>query len=423
MPQGIDLPACANQWTEQDRNRFNKLDYYFAKTSIDYFQHWTTFQKFLKPISWTPNMGPIMRGVRKVPAPILRSEALPNSIQSPAMKDVIDVTETVERAQLYHQYVDSDIFNFLPSFQDFLTDHIDYTLNQITEKSAIYQDLFLRTGIFHGSPKVWVAGKAVELTDAPYWKNEVISKAKTAAFLKTQVELCKSGLTLRGINKMISVAEHDIGIPYFSGSIMGDGTDGTGLKGKYLLLTSTEAWNNFQFDEWLTGNRALNLDIVTSGFTGSLFGHVTAKFERFPIRIAADGSIPAPQTRVIDANAYNNGETVINPTYAAAPFEVAFLIGAEAYKSIRIGPPPSEFAKPMTVERFKGMDWSGKVEMTQNFLISCFAADGTTVVQDTNNRREYVKLISTITMGLLPIARNHIIPIIFARQRTGAAAA
>ena len=432
MPIGIDLPACANLWTEQERTLFNKLDFYLAKTQVEYFQHWTTWQKLLKPIPWQPNMGPVMRGVRKVPTPIIRSEFLPNPISQMSAKDVIDVRETVEQVQLYKHFFDSDIFQFLPSFQDFLTDHVDYTNSQIVEKMAVAQDLFLRTAIFHGSPMVWVAGNkdnTGELVNAPYWLGYTIAKSKTAAFLKDMVAKVQSNLSLKQITKLAVVAEQDIAMPYYSGSILGDGSDGEGLKGKYCLLTSTEAWSNFNFDEHVLANRKLDLDVVTKGFTGEIQGRITAKFERYPIRIAADGTIPVPEMRVDSATAaqktaqsapYNEGDTVINPAYKTAPFEVAFLMGAEGYKSIRIGPPPSDFAKPtMSVEKFKGMDWSGKVELTQNFMIQCLDASGT-VVTDTNKRREYLQLISAAVMGILPINRRCVIPIIFARQRVGA---
>jgi hypothetical protein len=340
-------------------------------------------------------------------------------------KDVVQPRETTEQVQLYRHRVESELLHFLPSFEDFMTDHVDFTNKDMVGKIGILQDLFLRTAIFHGAPRVWISGKndgTAELSSAPYWTGYAISEAKDKNFLSVQLPKVGAGLSLRQIAKIATVAEQDVKIPFYSGGINGDGSDGAGLKGKYGLLTSSEAWYNFQFDDFLLDNRNLNLDIVTSGFTGSLFGRITAKFESRPLRILADGTIVQAPEAVEEGAVYNKGDIVVNPDYASAPFEVAFLIGAEGYKSISVGPPPAPFSSgEMSMSKFRAMDWNGKVIQTKDVSVKCLDQNNAEIV-DTNKYGEYMQLISQIVFGILPIARHNIIPIIFRRQRVGAQA-
>jgi len=418
-----DLPPTAAAWTETQKNLYNKLDYYLAKTSVDFFKQQLCWQKMMKPFPWKANQGNVVKGVTKVPSPHVRSEFLPQPISSTPKMDVNQVREISEMAQLYRHYFDSLQFQFLPSFQDFLTDHVDATNKDMVEKIARTQDLFLRTAIFHGAPHVFISGDKnnVELeTTVPYWTGYTIAQSKTTNFLKAACLRVNGNLSLKTLAKLATIAEYDVSIPFFSGANLGDGSDGKALNGKYGLLCSTEAWYNFQFDSHLLDNRQINLDVVTDGFTGSLFGRIATKFEQKPLRIAADGTIPVPETMIADPNNPLVGLPVPNPAYVAAPYEVAWLFGAEAYKSISVGPPPSEFAAGgMSMDKFRGMDWSGKVMPTRNFDIAMLDQNNA-VVYMPNNRGEYLKLIATAVYGIMPINRRNIIPILFARQRVGA---
>ena len=116
-------------------------------------------------------------------------------------------------------------------------------------------------------------------------------------------------------------------------------------------------------------------------------------------------------------NAYNQGEPVPNPAYNSAQFGVAFAVGGEAYRSVRIGPPPSEWAG-MNMKQFSRLDWNGKVDITKNVLIPCLDQNGVQVL-DTNKRGEYIQLIASIALGIAPIRRRNIIPIIYKRARVG----
>ncbi len=423
MPNFIDLPRAARLWTEVEKDLYNQLPIFLAKRQVEYIKEWDLWTKLLKPQKWTANMGNTMRGVNKVPAPILRGQVIPNAITVLPKKDVIEVRETREDVQLYRQDFDSNVFQFLPSFQDFLTDHVDAHIEAISNKITTFKDLFYRTAIFHGAPFIWVCSPNdgnVELRSAPYWGSPAITEAKTQSYLQSIIAKVGDTLTLENIKKLGTVMWSDLNVKPYSGDVTPDGSNAAGLKQKYCLVTSTEVWDSFtDTGSYLLANRKLDLDVVTGPFTGSLFGRWTTMFERYEMRIAADGTIPSPETVEEATNAYDKGDTVPNPAYVNAPFAVAFAVGMDAYKAITVGPPPSKFAdggSSMTMRDFNGMDWNGKVLPTRNVLVPSLNQSGAEVL-DTNKRGEYLQLVSDAVMGILPNRRRNIIPIIYRRER------
>jgi hypothetical protein len=389
-----------------------------TKIQVDTIQWAARHTKLLKPIKWQANMGNTMQGVRKVKSPILRAQANPNPITSAPKKDVVEVRETQEQAILFRHNFESQLMQFIPSFADFLTDHVDKTTEDIGEKMEVFAEMFYRGAIFDACPNIWLCGKATELTPVAGWTGPW-----NGVFVKTQAEVqaliaqVTKPLTLRAISKLNTVMYSDMRISPFTGSSTGDGTDGSALKHKYCLIHGSEVWDNWVHDPYLQGNRAIDLDIVTSGFSGSLFGRFTTMFEQYELRIAADGSFPAPETVQENPNAYNLGEPLPNPTWVNAPFGVAWAYGNEGYKYIQVGPPPKDFAGGgMTMDKFNGMDWNGKVNLTRNVMIPCLDAQNN-LTYDTNKRGEYIQALGDLVMGILPIQRRNVIPIIYQRQR------
>ena len=423
----VDQPRAAQLWREQDRALYNKLPIYFNKRVVDYIKYYDTWGKFLKPIDWTPNMGDTMRGINKVPAPIIRAQALPNALNLTPKKDIIEVRETKEDTQVYRHFFESDVFDFLPAFTDFL-EHIDKHSDEIAEKLTVYKDLFYRTAIFHGSPYVYICNPidgGAELRSAPIWTSPQIALSKNTGYLQNVVALTGGGLSLENVKKMGPVVYTDLGAKPFQGQVTPDGSDGKGLNQKFCLVCGTEIWDGFTdggvgaTGNYLLNNRAIDLDIVTGPFTGSLFGRWTTKHERYELRIAADGTIPAPETVEEGAANHDYGDTIPNPAYVNAPIGVAFIVASEPYKALRVGPPPSKFASGsnMSMSEFNGMDWSGKVRMTRNLLIPSINEAGQTVL-DTNKRGEKLQLFADGIMGISPNRRRHIVPVFYRRTRT-----
>lgn len=418
MPNFIDLPRCTNLWSEQQRGLFYQLPIYMTKIMVDYIQWSARHTKLLKPIKWQANMGNTMQGVRKVKSPILRSQAFPNPITGTPKKDVIEVRETQEQAVLFRQNFESQLMQFMPSFADFLTDHVDKTTEDISEKMEVYAEMFYRTAMFDASPNIWLCGKAVELTAVAGWTSPWNGAAvKTAAMMQALLAQVTQPLTLRAISKLNTVMYSDMRISPFTGSSNGDGTNGSALKHKYCLILGSEVWDNFVHDPYLQENRYLDLNIITDGFQGSLFGRFTSQFEQYELRFLADGTCPPPETLQANPNAYNFGEPLPNPDWVNAPFGVAWAYGNEGYKYIQVGPPPRDFAAGgMTMDKFNGMDWNGKVSLTRNVMVPCLN-EQSQLVYDTNKRGEYIQALGDVVLGILPIQRRNVIPIIYQRQR------
>jgi len=167
----------------------------------------------------------------------------------------------------------------------------------------------------------------------------------------------------------------------------------------------------------LLSYKQIDLNIITDVFKGSLFGRVTCRLEDLPIRISADGTFPAPETRELNPNAFNFGESIPNPKYTSAPYEVAFLVGyGEAYDLIEVGPPPKDFAGNGMPKGFGNMFWNGELMITKNLLTTCLDAAGNTVI-DTNKYGEFLQIICQAVFGIVGKQKRAVMPIIFKRWR------
>lgn len=413
----IDNNICTG-WTEQQIDLYNKLPFYLVKMQLYYMKTWSVWPKLVGKIKWQPNMGTTMRRVSKEPSPHLRQFAFPNAICDAPLKDVMDVRErTVDASVNWHQF-ESLIMNYCPDFRDFMTDHVMRTAKDINEKQIRYNDVFIRGNIFHQSPYVFLPNKVNgELVTAPMGNgNTAGTSGKTTAFLQANLPLIGNpgNLSVNAINLCMNIMETDFRMLPFSGSQMNEDAP---PDGKYVLVISGEAYNQFIYDPWVLANKNIQLDVVKETFKGDLFGRITCKLEDMPIRIKADGTFPAPEVRELNPDAFNYGESVPNPDYVNAPYEVAFMVsGMKGYSAIEVGAPPKEFAGRGMPEGFGKMFWNGEQEITKNLILPCNDADGNRQY-DTNKYGRYLQIISAMTFGIVGEQKRSIIPIIFKRWR------
>lgn len=414
-----DAPACSS-WTEQDVNLYNRLDFYFAKMQVDRRKTWKTWEKFFGKVRWQANQGPTMRSVIKEPSPHIRQFAFPNPMDQAPKKDVMDVWERSKDEIVYRHRFESPILHFLASFRDFLI-HVDDNGKDIMEKMERFEDIFYRGRVFHQAPYVWLPDKAAgELTIAPIGTgNSAGTDGKTTAFLQASVATIGNpgNLTLVSLNKALTAMEVDLGVPAFKGS--GLPKEDKGMDDKYVLVCSSEAYNQFIFDPWLLTNKNCAFDVINDRFKGSIFGRITALLEDKPLRFKADGTFPAPEIRKVNPDDEDEGETVPNPVYTSieqTPYEVGYLVGAEGYEVIDVGPPPAPFASNGMPKGFGKMQWNGEVQITKNLLVPCYDENGT-LIHEPNQYGEYLKFISQCTYGIRAKQKRNIMPIIFKRKR------
>ena len=426
MPIGsmpaIDQPSCSG-WVENDIALYNSLPFYFAKQQVERRKTWATWNKRLKKKKWTANMGNLMKGIYTEPSPHLRQFASPNPMASMPNKDIADIREVTNQAQLYRHRFESPVLNFLPSFNDFM-DHVDDYSKDIMEKEERFEDIYLRGNIFQMSPFVFVAtGNTVALVNAPAWSGTGIfnsaTDGKTAAWLQAIVNTPGiSGLTISSVIHALTIAETELRVPFFAGDSLP--SEDKALSGKYLLRTSAEAYNQFTFDPYVKENKNCAFDIVNNQFHGSIIGRITTELEDLPLRFKADGTFPPPETRIISSDPLEANMTVPNSDYsspATAPYEVGFFVGAEAYQALEVGPPPAKFTGDSPPHNFPSMFWNAEVRMTKKFLVPCVDSTTGNVIYEANTYGEHLKFICQVALGILPVKRRNIIPFIYMRKR------
>ena len=426
MP-AIDADVCSG-WTENDLDAYNSMSFYLAKMQVERRETWGTFSKFTQKRKWKANNGPLLRGVRTAPSPHMRQFAMPSVMRNLPKKDVMNVREVKADADVRRHRFESQNLNFWPSFNDFM-DHVDETGKDIMEKIERYEDLFLRTAIWHMSPYVFVCkanGDIDVLTSSdgvPIWSGVGDftdgTDGKTAAWLQATLPQVTGNLSLTGLNKAFTIFETDFRVPAFSGKLMPSGQD-NGLDGLYAVTTSSEAYNQFTFDPWLKDNKNCDFDIVNKSFRGKIFGRLTCGLEDMVMRCTTAGVFHAPELRVATDDAYNSGDTEPNPSYTdigTSPVEIGFLAGGFGYESIEVGPPPSQFTGDSPPHNFPGMWWNGEVKLTKQFLLECIDPDTGAVRYEQNTYGEWLRFVSQAAFGILAKNRRYMAPIIYLRKR------
>lgn len=417
MPVSYDLPEYTNPYSVEDVNKYQKLPFYLAMLEAKYFPQWQIYNQLFGKINWQPNMGSTLRGVRAEPTPVGQTFFYPNAITALPNKDVFESLEFTEESILNMHDFDSKMFNFLPSFQDFRENQLDTNHKDIVRQVAIKNDTFIRTFAFQKAPFIYVCGNdqsnvgtfgANNLISAPTLAGALSAATapKNTAYLQALVSIVGTNLTLAAVDNAVNIMRDDVGAPFFEGTL-NTPKDNELIKGKYVLIGSSEAYQQWKWDVNFAQFRNTTYSTYEGGFKGSPFDEVTYKTERYPIRIAADGTTPAPEITG------PGNQTVPNPDYINAPYEVAILVGADAYKTIKVGPPPRAFStKKMSAEKFYSLQWNGEIQLTDQVLVQY--ANGT---YDTNVRGRFLKLFGSAAMGAIPCNKRAYMPIIFARKR------
>lgn len=432
MPSFYDQPSVFGNATVEDVTRFNQLPFYLVRNEVKQFPTWSVFDQLYGDIDWETNQGNTMKGVTQQRSPVGRSFFFPNAMTTVPNKDIYQVTESTEQAQLFVHNYESFQFNFLPSFAAFWRDYLKFANKDIVEKIAISNNQFIETNMWFNSPYVYLCGVGL-ISGAPTQMGNVLGTAansKTAAWLVNTVmgnggiPGVQQGLTLRDCYRAFTNLQEDLAAPAFEGS-KNMPMDNEGLKGKYVLLVSSEVFLNFTFDPDVQTLKPLDLNLLFNDFKGMLFGNLTCKINKYPIRFSITDIVDPNTAAVLWAKGTPIAPEIFdstdnkwkpNPYYTSlisAPFEINWILGADRAKTIKVGPPPKEFAQTsMPASKFYSLKWNGEVRLTDQVFIT--NADGSI---SPNVYGEQMKFISKLTHGYLEGERRYAFPIINRRVR------
>jgi len=463
---------------------FKQLSFYLAKNEVALYPKWNVYDTLFGSVKWQPNMGSTLTGTTPTPSPVLRTVFMPEILTAYPKKDQFTVGERTEDASLGMHRFESNRFRFLSNFESFWRDHLSYAQSDIIRQIQCANNAFIRTLMYYQAPEAYISGQGLSsqighdtsigktsLTQAQIRTIENgldTAGATTAAIAQSSGDQfrqdCTDGtaggsvdgnvpagpITLKEIFKAMLVLQEDVQAPTFDRTY---GTPKTSemVKGKYVLVCSTEAWASLLWDDSLrtatsatTAGDAVtrtttlapaNMNLLQDGFAGDLFGKITAKFDPYPMRFDHNGTFVVPQK-------VTSGDKVVpNPAYTAigdgdtgfdsdgstndagnASYEIAFLVGADAFKTINVGPPPKEFAgKNMNAKKFYSMKWNGEVTLTDQFLIP--TGSGSAPLSDAagselNTYGDYLKFISQAVIGGIAGDARYCLPIIYKRRRT-----
>lgn len=411
--------------------RFQQVPFYLVKNEVKEYPQWKVFDQLYGKIDWITNQGNTMKGVTPQRSPVGRSFFFPNPVTTVPNKDVYQVTESNEQAIVFTHDYESFQFNFLPNFTAFWETSLQFANTDIVRQIARSNEQFIETQMYFNASYVYLCGYGLTAGNPIGAGNVALNAAgsKTANWLvgATQATNGQGGvrqnLRLRDVFMMQLNGSEDLGIPPFQG-VRNMPKDNDGMKDKYVLAISSEAWANFVFDPDVQTLKPLDLNLLFNDFKGLLFGTTTTKILKYPIRYSLvpindpNGNLIYSAGNPIPPEIFDltDNKWKPNPYYTSlisSPFEVGWFLGDSYGKSIKVGPPPKEFAnKDMNAQKFYSMKWNGEVRLTDQVLIT--RNDGSI---DLNVYGKSLKFISELTHGWLVGERRFAFPILIQRAR------
>lgn len=429
MPALYDKPAVFGNAIVEDVNRFAQVDFYLVNNECSVFQKKNIYDQLFGDISWQANEGNVMKGSTPQGSPVGSPFFFPNNVTEVPNKDIYQVSESLEEARVKTHDFESFQFNFLPNFTAFWKTYLQFADRDIVEKIAIRNNQFIQTNLWFLTPNVYFAGSGLNPAggSAPTLMGNAAGNAagsKTTAWLIANTQLyALQNLTLRDVYCVVMNLQEDMGAPSFSG-VKNMAKDNEGVKNKYVLVTSSEAFLSWTFDPDVQILKPLDLNLLFNDFKGMLFGTTTVKINPYPIRFSlvditdGAGTVLWAAGTPIDPEIYDATDKKRKPnpyftSLISAPYEMFELLGDCVARTIKVGPPPKEFATTnMSAEKFYSMKWNGEVRLTDQVLIT--RPDGSI---DLNSYGKQLKFIAESTFGYLPGERRYSISGIFRRKR------
>lgn len=420
------IPSLDNtntaSWTPHDIAAYNKQDFYYVKKDIATRKSWESWKPLFASVPFKQGSGMTKRIVNVVQSPIMRQLAFPVALNQMPTIDVFAVKEHIEDSTPFWHDFQTPHFGFLPSYVDFLRGNVEPNRQNLQKQVMAYEEQAIRSFVLQRSPYVWVAGYG--MVAAPIGTmNAALNAAnsKNSSWFIQQFDRCTKSLTLSELGNLLSEATDTIGATPFEGSGL-QRAKSQALDERYVLLTENMTWNAFGTDPWVTQNRPLNMNIVTDGFRGDLFGQVRTKFEKFPLHFKLTDSsstgftLPAPETTATDSNLGMLNDTIPTPDFANSEIMISWFMGGPGYETIDTGAPSAEFAKGIPAG-FKEMKWNGEVYMTKDFLVQVGVNGSGNPIYDTNSKGRWLRMEATLSGGVSALQAKNCIPIIHRRAK------
>lgn len=419
MPATWDLPRQSGMWDVVDIDRFNRLPVYCHEQTTKELPTWTRWQSFLGTVDWEANMGDTMQGVIAEMPPVTKQYHNPNYITSAPLKTVVSHYERGNTARVKRHLFESPLINFRPSFRDFRKKQIPTATKALNKIIGCGLDMFLRWQVLQQSPRVYVVDNTTSggdpIVGAPAGEANETSSPKDTSWFQAMGQLVGSNTGFLNFRNIVAVRDtfrRDIGAVPWDG-VPAIPKENETMKGKWLLVGEGSLYEALGFDDFVLNYKDYAVNLINSPFRGIIQGDIAFMEERYPLRFKEDGTLPEPELEQQDGVTYPTGntkgnETIPNPDYVNAPFAVAFLLGYQPYESIKVGPPPSEFAGgSIKMGKYHQLNWNGEIRLTDDVLVNY--GD----VMDTNKYGEFLQLICDTTLGIIANTPRFCLPIIY----------
>lgn len=439
MPS-YSMPAINSEYqrnyTETDVNKFHRLPYWTAVVQDEVTKDVQVHSKLLGSKNWEPNKGKILRTIIPQATPQLRQFLRPKALESFPRVDTVNPGQRELTDFVFEHMFATDLISWMPSFYDLLQQHENLT-RDLARKVALFPELVARTYVYHQARFMMFCGRQVDPTTPSLsilGRDVVLAQqgtgeeadndpnpttGKTLAWLKPFVLQMgnQAGLSLAAVHRAVTfMAQQNMG-PY-----KGMNNVGKDLKipdDQYLLVLGTETNAQWIFDPLVRGLSGLNANLLDGNYTRPMLNRVITRTENNPIRYKINGttkdlSIPAPETTILTGE--NQGQTVPNQDYLDAELEVAFLYsGVNFGNAIKVGPPPSAFAKNGPSGNFAKLSWNGEIITYCPNMIQF--PDGNGGLQLVENRdKRYMQMFANVAGGVQGIEKRACMPIIFYRN-------
>ena len=421
----------------QDVERFNKLPFWMARQQTVQIPYWSRWKDLFGKIKWRTNLGDTLVGVVSEYSPKTTQIMKPNYITSTSLKTVASHFERTNVGRIYKHKFESPQFSWLASFRDFQEGQLAFAAKDLSRQIAFGYDDFVRWQILQMSPAVYCVGADTPvITGIPVGPpgEGILTDPKDTNFMLTMIaNIGSSGyLDFRNIVALRAYARNTLGMVPWDGVPDAPG-DNSILSGKWVLMGDPAIYEALTFDEHVLNTRPLAMDLLHKEWSGIISDNILFRAERYDLRIAADGTFPAPELEVVypvnatitsgTSSVTNPGgaqriEVIPNPAYVNAPIGIAFFLGHQPYETIDVGPPPAEFASAkLDTTRISKLNWNGEVMLTDDILINYGGATGLDMsTLDTNKYGEALQLISQVVMGIIPKTSRFALPVFYRRN-------